>query len=54
MSIDNAIKNAVASLNIEGYQVDSECITWCEQLLRNEINMEEYINLVKQNSGVNA
>lgn len=54
MSIDSAIKNAVASLNIEGYQVDNKCIIWCEQLLRNEINMEEYINLVKQNSGVNA
>lgn len=54
MSIDNAIKNAVASLNIEGYKVDSECVTWCEQLLKNEISMEQYISLVKQKSGVHV
>lgn len=52
MSIDKAIENAVASVKMEGYQVDSECIHWCKKLLEKEISMEQYIALVKQKSGV--
>ena len=54
MSIDKAIENAVASLKMEGYQVDSECVQWCKKLLEKEISMEQYIALVKQKSGVVA
>lgn len=54
MSIDKAIENAVASVKMEGYQIDSECVQWCKQLLENKINMEQYIALVKQKSGVVA
>ena len=54
MSIDKAIENAVASVIMEGYQVDSECIRWCERLLKKEIDMEQYIALVKQKAGVIA
>ena len=54
MSIEKAIKNAVASVRMEGYQVDNECIQWCKKLLENEINMEQYIALVKQKSEITA
>ena len=52
MSVDKAIKSAVASVTMEGYQIDNECVAWCKKLLENEINMEEYIDFVKQKSGV--
>lgn len=54
MSIDKAIENAVASVKMEGYQVDSECLQWCKKLLEKKINMEQYISLVKQKSGAVA
>lgn len=52
MSTDKVIENAVASVKMEGYQVDNECIQWCKKLLENEISMEQYIALVKQKTGV--
>lgn len=52
MSIDKAIENAVASVTMEGYEIDSECIYLCKKLLEKEINMEQYITLIKQKSGV--
>lgn len=52
MSIDKAIENAVASVKMEGFQIDSECVRWCERLLKNEIDMAQYIALVKQKAGV--
>ena len=52
VSVDKAIENAVASVKMEGYTVDSECVLWCKQLLENKISMEQYIVLVKQKSGV--
>lgn len=54
VSVDKAIENAVASVKMEGYTVDSECVQWCKQLLENKISMEQYIALVKQKSGVTA
>ena len=48
VSVDKAIENAVASVKMEGYTVDSECVQWCKQLLENKISMEQYIALVKQ------
>lgn len=52
MSIENAIKNAAASVEMEGYHIDEQSKIWCRQLLRNEISMEEYIELVKIKAGV--
>jgi hypothetical protein len=54
MSIDRAIKNAAASIEMEGYMIDEQCKDWCRQLLHNEITMEEYIKLVKKQAGVVA
>lgn len=52
MSIDQTVKNAIASLKMEGYQVDSDCVQWCKKLLAKEISLEQYIAIVKQKSGV--
>ena len=44
----------VENEEMEGYQIDNECVQWCKKLLQKEINMEQYIALVKQKSGVVA
>lgn len=54
VSIDKAIENAVASVEMEGYQIDNECVQWCKKLLEKEINIDQYIALVKEKSGVVA
>ncbi|MGN0500314.1 MAG: hypothetical protein ACI4HK_04110 [Ruminococcus sp.] len=53
-SIDKSIKNAVASVEMEGFHIDEQSKTWCRQLLLKEITMEEYIRRVKQKAGVRA
>ena len=52
MSIDGAIENAVASLKMEGFEIDEESINWCKELLENKIDFEQYLLLVKQKAGV--
>lgn len=54
MSIDKAIQNAAASVEMEGYVIDEQCKKWCYKLMNSEISMEEYISLVKQQAGVMA
>lgn len=54
MSIDQTVENAIASLKMEGYQIDNDCVQWCKKLLAKEISLEQYIALVKQKSGVAA
>ena len=54
MSIEKSIKNAIASIEMEGYQVDNECVLLCKKLLEKEIDMEQYIALVKQKIGIIA
>ena len=51
-TIEKAIKNAVASVEMEGYHIDEQSKEWCRQLLRKEITMEEYIALIKKKAGV--
>ena len=46
-SYDKAIENAVASVEMEGYQIDEQSKEWCKKLLLNEITMDEYIEFVK-------
>lgn len=53
-SIDKSIKNAVASVEMEGFHIDEQSKIWCRQLLLKEITMEEYIRRVKQKAGVRA
>ena len=52
-TIDKSIKNALASIEMEGFCIDEQSKIWCKQLLMKEITMEEYIDLVKQKAGVN-
>lgn len=52
MSVEKAIENAVASIEMEGFSVDEQSKVWCKQLLNNEISMEQYISLVKHSAGV--
>lgn len=52
--IEKAIKNASASVEMEGFSVDEQSKIWCRKLLLNEITMEQYISLVKEKTGVNA
>lgn len=53
-SLDKSIKNAVASVEMEGFHIDEQSKAWCRQLLLKKITMEEYIRRVKQKAGVSA
>ena len=52
--IEQIMENAAASVEMEGYTIDSKSKEWCQKLLRNEITMQEYISLVKKKAGVKA
>jgi len=52
VSIDKAIDNAAASVEMEGYHIDKQSKDWCRQLLSKEITIDQYIQLVKQKAGV--
>lgn len=54
MSIERAINNAAASVEMEGYHIDEQCREWCRMLLNRELSMEQYIKLVKEKAGVTA
>lgn len=49
-----ALLNAEASLNIEGLSVSNQTKALCEKLLADEITMNEYITIIKENSMVSA
>ncbi|MBR5270686.1 MAG: antitoxin VbhA family protein [Clostridia bacterium] len=51
MSIDKAVENAISSVKMEGYKINSDCVDFCKKLLGNEISLEQYIAIVKQKSG---
>ncbi|MCR4925752.1 MAG: hypothetical protein K5917_05630 [Clostridiales bacterium] len=51
---EKAIKNATASLEMEGFVVLPEYKKLCEKLLDKEITMAEYISAVKSMQGINA
>lgn len=48
MSVDRAIETAVASVEMEGYQIDEQSRIWCKEFLEKEITFEQYIELIKQ------
>lgn len=52
MQIEKTVKIAVASLKMEGLNVDEQVKKWCKDLLKKEITLEEYILLVKTRAGV--
>lgn len=52
MSVDDAIKNASISLEMEGLYVSDELKTLLVKKLNNEISADEYIRLAMQLKGV--
>lgn len=44
--IEQAIESAAASMKMEGFQVDQQCVDLCRRLLKDEITMGEYISAV--------
>lgn len=45
-AIKKAMKNAEASINMEGLYVSDMCKELCEKLLKKEITYEEYLKLI--------
>ena len=45
-SLQKAMDNAEASINMEGLYVDDLCKEFCEKLLNNEMTFEEYLKWV--------
>ncbi len=51
-NIEQAIANAVASVEMEGNHIDEQCKEWGRQLLRDELSVDEYIQRVLKKDGV--
>lgn len=45
-AIEKSIRAAAASLEMEGFCVDSRCVELCRLPLADEISMEEYLSRV--------
>ncbi len=52
MSVETAIKNAMASLEMEGMTVSDELKELCVKKINKEITMDEYIKLAMALKGV--
>ncbi len=52
MSVDSAISNATASLEMEGLYVSDELRELCIKMINKEITMEEYIKLAMELKGI--
>lgn len=50
--IEQIIKNASCSTEMEGYFIDKTAKEWCRKLIRKEITIDEYISFVKTRAGV--
>ena len=44
--IENTLRTAAMSLEMEGQHVDVQCVEWCRKMLAGEITLEEYLALV--------
>ena len=42
-AIEKSIRTAAASLEMEGFAVDPDCMELCQRMLSGEITMEEYL-----------
>ena len=45
-SLQRAMKNAEASINMEGLNVSDRCKELCEKLMKKEITFEEYMKRI--------
>ena len=48
ISTEQAIANAAASVEMEGFTVTAQQKEWCRRLLDKEITKEEYIRLIRE------
>ena len=49
-----AIENAAASVEMEGFKVSEQSKVWCEQLLNQETTFDQYLALALKQAGVSA
>ena len=49
-----AIENATASLEMEGFKVSEQSKIWCEKLLNKEITFDEYLAFALKQVGVSV
>lgn len=49
-----AIENAAASVEMEGFNISEQSKVWCEQLLNHEITFDQYLALALKQAGVSA
>ncbi len=52
--IEKAINNSLASIEMEGFYIDEECKEWCREYMRGKITMEEYIERLKKQVGIDT
>lgn len=50
VSTQQAIANAAASVEMEGFTVTAQHKEWCRKLLNKEITKAEYIRLVRESA----
>lgn len=51
---ERIIRNATASLEIEGFTGEDKYKLLCNKLLNKEITMSQYIEIVKKQQGINV
>ena len=52
MSIERAIANAKASVEMEGFVISSDTVALCKQLLEHKISYDEYLCMAFAKAGV--
>lgn len=50
VSTHQAISNAAASVEMEGFTVTAQCKELCRRLLDKELTKEEYIRLIRESA----
>ncbi len=45
-AVEQSIRAAAASLNMEGFEVDAQCVELCRLLLEGKLSMDEYLERV--------
>lgn len=52
--LQKSMKNAEASINMEGLYISENCKKLCEKLLKKEITLDEYIKYVREGVLING